>query len=536
MATKIRVLRLMLIILIIVIILSQPKKRSIKYDYDYDYDADFKYEENANKNTNKVDQTTAQSAKTLKDLEDQYLKSIKPQESPPTEKTVSVNLTKEEKRVADSINMDYAKFEKLKTENADSILHHPENVMNIGVDPRQREAFKNRRLDSHMSETKNFEKVYTNNFNEENNTKSSGYNFLGIIYEGLAFMFLAGLVYRCIHGKEDYDKHLTNWYKLNKDFLQERFNKELHYYHTQKDNQENKPELLTKEDEVPKDAVAILRESSSVYSYYAEEGDNIHSITIKFDIKKTQDSFFILNNILFSSKDRIYFELVLDNTEETPCPNLFMFCKQKDAPRIIDSNVDMKALCCNSQYMKSFDKMVFSENQDLIEFIFNKEDLKNKFILLKNGIEMIIHSEDQKKSKKLIVIFELDIYNITKEERTFSEITKFTILLADAITQYIPKAELKEELIEKRERYINGGKTNKEIEEERVKENIIETSQTQNTQNSKILQNETKKVNVNKTNDIKKKKVKAANWNDEGIYAFTNSRCSELRPKTLFFK
>lgn len=121
--------------------------------------------------------------------------------------------------------------------------------------------------------------------------------------------------------------------------------------------------------------------------------------------------------------------------------------------------------------------------------------------------------------------------------------TNFVIELADLISSYSPTEDNIDQLTLKRKAYFNKleGKNlnNEDInslpdsnnKEPKKEEPILQQSTYQN--NTNKGDNTTNKNNKGKNKDKKKKKYE---WEEEGLYAFTNSKCSSFKPKTIFFK
>ena len=295
------------------------------------------------------------------------------------------------------------------------------------------------------------------------------------------------------------------------------------------------------------------------------------------------------NNFIFNQKDRLCYEIVFkDNSlrnsnedkekdenenedeennienkqeENTVCPSMFVLCKRKDIEGIMKANKDIKELCSNVKYLSNIDKIYMAENAELIEFLFENKNLNRKFSMLKDVIDMIFFTEIAGNLRKLLIVFETDINRVEKDEVLFSEINKFSLLLAESIEDYIPSKEVYELTKNKREKYINPNieeegnisdvntKSNLKDENIKNKSNYIKKESNSDNKNIELNNNVNSKDNNNENNvklgsfksGKKNKKDKKTNkikydFIDQGIYAYTNTNCNNgFIPKTLFF-
>lgn len=152
----------------------------------------------------------------------------------------------------------------------------------------------------------------------------------------------------------------------------------------------------------------------------------------------------------------------------------------------------------------------------------------------------------------MIISFETDLGNITRNERLFQEMTKLVIEISDSISSYRPDTSNVEKLTALRKDYFNKqeGKTNNEsietqpnkISNDNVEENIDESNlnasknkafKEYKTHEFKANTKTKKGKSNNNSNGVGRKKE----WENEGLLAFTNSKCYDVRDsKTMFFK
>ncbi len=157
----------------------------------------------------------------------------------------------------------------------------------------------------------------------------------------------------------------------------------------------------------------------------------------------------------------------------------------------------------------------------------------------------------------MIISFETDLGVITRNERLFQEMNKLVIEISDSISSYKPNTAHVEKLTLLRKEYFDkqegNSKSNNNIGNA-VDNNASNNSKTGESNNfdeySKNNQNfkEFKSHQFNSTTATKSsKKTKKVNnvgnntrkkeWEHEGLLAFTNSKCYDVRDsKTMFFK
>lgn len=529
------------IISLIFIVFLAGKCKS--YEYDYDYDEDYKVPTNTKRI---VDQESdSDEMARLKKLEDEYLNSLKPKSSNIKEernnaysKDGYANSYSDPKMIEDLIKITKINKDDL-NDFSDQINMKPGLNSDLGMNFEQNLHRRNnfdhsfgRPHGNGMDHGGNdFKKNQAlNNMNNSSNqgwAKSSMFSFL---YEIMALLFFAGLIYRCVYGRENFDDYMTVWYKNNKELMQERFQKELYYFINPANNQQIDC------DENKQENNPILREGPMLYSYYAEDGGFVKSLSIKFDIRKNQDSMFMMTNFLFNQRDRIIYEFIL-NPDEAACPSIFMFCKTKEANYLKRANKDIDQICHIKKYYQHFDKECLAENKEIIDFVLETEGLKNKFAILREIVEIVVFTELKDGIRKLVLVFEIDLNNIKKNERIFVEISKFCFMFVDSINDYKPSKQIYDELVKRRLELTGQAPAAQQPNESSQSNENADASQTKSRpgkdltyvgNNSGISKSSAKKA-------MKSNRVKQS-WNDEGIYAFTNSRCSELKPKSFFFK
>lgn len=501
------------------------------YDYDYNYDYDYDYDHDYKKNKNQKESPIDSSSLSFKKIEDEYLNSLKEKSTFNTEKD-------EERKEIDStidsferINLSnmYDTEDMIRKNNIDTVNHienrpnkeYLDQIRRAGIN-KQHQAFE---YDMNNNPGQSFS-------NKIINTSQNGvFNFISEI---LGLLFIFGIVYRCIYGREDYDKHVLSFINLNKDLLQSKFQTEMYYIYD-KNTKRLTSKYKKQVSETAEENSFPIQVDDLTYTYNAEEGGNIKSMSIRIEVKKQADNFFVVSNFLFAGFDKIFFEINFDETNEgVKYPTTFMISTQKKLSYLVNSKSDIKAICVNDQYLPFIEKVCLSENLDLIEYLFSNEGFKNKFSLMRNSIEYVFFVENEDKTKKLTIIYEAHMYNVNKEERFFKEITVFSYLFADLICQYVPiKMDIVNSAIIRREKYMG-------VEESPKKHPNLNTSTNEESKVKEMVGNKEKAIKKQKQDEEKKGKKQKNRKNEshldnEGIYAYTNSRCKELVPKSLFF-
>lgn len=154
---------------------------------------------------------------------------------------------------------------------------------------------------------------------------------------------------------------------------------------------------------------------------------------------------------------------------------------------------------------------------------------------------------------------ETDLGNVLKNERLFVELNKLCIEIADSISSYVPSKEQIEKLVNIRKEYFDRG-TEKEKNDKQTNtdqnSNLKTNHQCSNTSdensNNNLKSNQPQTGNLEdaaikgenikiiknkgKGKDNAKANKKKFEWEEEGLTGFTNSKCSNFKPKTIFFK
>ena len=137
----------------------------------------------------------------------------------------------------------------------------------------------------------------------------------------------------------------------------------------------------------------------------------------------------------------------------------------------------------------------------------------------------------------MIVSFETDLSNVSKNERLFVEMSLLVFNLVEAIGNYKPKPETVNKLKASRQEYVNF------LTKDQNKTETAQTIQNNKEKNS----DEPKQETVNQTNETNTKKLsstfttgskKKKRFEEvtEVFSGFTNSTCKGFKPKTIFFK
>lgn len=218
---------------------------------------------------------------------------------------------------------------------------------------------------------------------------------LSTIYEGLALVFLAGFVYKCVFMRNTNDKNIAHWYKSNKEILQEKFNKEAFYYFNEEEKKTDT--ILYSKDEQPRDTMPIYKYTEKFFLYHAEDGENVQSMDIRFEFHKNQDYLFLVTQFIFTEKDRVIYEIILKYEDYYPL--LFVLCRPKDTENIAKMNQDIKELCVNKKHYQNFGLECLSEDTELITHILSSEKIRKPLGIFREMLELVLLTEIEGKNK-----------------------------------------------------------------------------------------------------------------------------------------
>lgn len=189
----------------------------------------------------------------------------------------------------------------------------------------------------HPGLNKNNNAYYNNNYNKyyseykevSNNKRNVFWTLMNtkILWFTLSEYFLIFIVlsylYFYIIGRTFNDKYATLWYEANRQYFESKF--EMLGVKPQYENIKNNTELI--------------KDAYNVYRYYVEKHQSIDSITVILEFKRLQSTISLVNSLLFSISDKVYYKVTITPIELIP--NIFCICKRKDKNNILKRYDDL---------------------------------------------------------------------------------------------------------------------------------------------------------------------------------------------------
>ena len=161
------------------------------------------------------------------------------------------------------------------------------------------------------------QQTYSTNTNTNNSWYSGTF---GTIYEIMMILFLVGLVYNCLFGRNQNDKHALAWYNANKQYFEER------YEHIGLEKAEM--------DEIPiestlKDSV-LIKESPYFYKFYYSNYRYIKWSLTALEFRKRFDATSMLTTMFITDRDKLIYEVAFNPVD--PLGWVFCVCNKREVP------------------------------------------------------------------------------------------------------------------------------------------------------------------------------------------------------------
>lgn len=263
-------------------------------------------------------------------------------------------------------------------------------------------------------------------YSSHNNSNTWFSGTLGTIYEIMMIFFLVGLVYNCVLGRNQNDKHALAWYNANKQYFEERY---------ESIGLEKNEIDETSIDNKLKDSV-IIKESPYFYKFYCSNYRYIKWSLTALEFRRRYDATSLIAAIFFPSKDRLVYEVSFNPVE--PLGWVFCVCKKRDISGLRKTYSDIEYFTKPYEPSVMSERMcLLSENKEVFMELFNNKNLFPYYKQVEEFLELIYYTDQSSFSKEpFVVFFSFDInLTIPNQDRRLLEITHFVNLFVDTLAQ-----------------------------------------------------------------------------------------------------
>lgn len=292
-------------------------------------------------------------------------------------------------------------------------------------------------------------------------------SYLGAGYQIMMIFFLVGLIYNCLFGRNQNDKHAIAWFNANKQYFEERFEK---VGLTQDDTETEIPDDIKMNDSV------LIKENPYFYRLYCANYRYVKWLLVALEFRKRFDASSMMTSLLFNDKDKLIYQVSFEPVD--PLGWIFCVCKKREANLVKKSYGDINYFCNLYEPSVMCDGMcLLSESLEVFMELFDNKNLFPYYKQIENYLDAIYFSDQVNLSREpFTVIFSFDI-NLTYsgQDRKLLEITHFVNLFVDTLAQLKYSKKFKEDLKKNRIMYerskMEEGKR-KEIEEKEKRDFI----------------------------------------------------------------
>ena len=292
-------------------------------------------------------------------------------------------------------------------------------------------------------------------------------SYLGAGYQIMMIFFLIGLIYNCLFGRNQNDKHAIAWFNANKQYFEERFEK---VGLSQEDTEDEIP------DEVKMNDSILIKENPYFYRLYCANYRYIKWLLVALEFRKRFDASSMMTSLLFNDKDKLIYQVSFEPVD--PLGWIFCVCKKRESNLVKKSYGDINYFCNLYEPSVMCDSMcLLSESLEVFMELFDNKNLFPYYKQIESYLDAIYFSDQVNLSREpFTVIFSFDV-NLTYsgQDRKLLEITHFVNLFVDTLAQLKYSKKFKDDLKKNRIMYerskMEEGKR-KEIEEKEKRDFI----------------------------------------------------------------
>ena len=263
-------------------------------------------------------------------------------------------------------------------------------------------------------------------------------SYLGAGYQIMMIFFLVGLIYNCLFGRNQNDKHAIAWFNANKQYFEERFEK---VGLTQDDTETEIPDDIKMNDSV------LIKENPYFYRLYCANYRYVKWLLVALEFRKRFDASSMMTSLLFNDKDKLIYQVSFEPVD--PLGWIFCVCKKREASLVKKSYGDISYFCNLYEPSVMCDGMcLLSESLEVFMELFDNKNLFPYYKQIENYLDAIYFSDQVNLSREpFTVIFSFDI-NLTYsgQDRKLLEITHFVNLFVDTLAQLKYSKKFKEDL------------------------------------------------------------------------------------------
>ena len=276
------------------------------------------------------------------------------------------------------------------------------------------------------------------NIEYNNNNSNKWYSGpFGTLYEIMMIFFLIGLVYNCIFGRNQNDKHALAWYNANKQYFEERYE----HIGLDKSDMEDFPV-----DNMMKDSV-LIKESPYFYKFYCSNYRYIRWLLTALEFRKRFDATSMLTSLFMSDRDKLVYEVAFNPVD--PLGWVFCVCKKREASAIKNTYEDINYFTSLYEPSVMNEQMcLLSENQEVFMELFNNKNLFPYYKQIEQYLDIIYFTDQSSFCKEPFAVFFAFNINLTYsgQDRKLLEITHFVNLFVDTLAQLKYSVKFKNEV------------------------------------------------------------------------------------------